>query len=64
MYSFMLTSFGQHFDGEICPRYYTKFEFIHSRCCMVFYCVDIPQSTHSTVDGYVGGLLPVGGCNE
>lgn len=54
MYSFMLTSFHQHFDGEIRPCYSMKFYFISSHCCIVFHCVAVTQFIHSTVDGSLG----------
>lgn len=54
MYSFPLTSFNHHFDGEICPCHDMKFSFTHSHCSVVLYRVDTPQFTHSPVDGYLG----------
>lgn len=54
IYSLILTSFNHHFDGEICPCCYMKFDFIRSHYDVVFYCVDIAQFTHSPVDGYSG----------
>lgn len=53
MYSSMKRFFPSTLGCEIHPCYYTLEWFLLFHFCVIFHCINIPQFTHSTVDGHL-----------